>query len=267
MRYVESQQHVMYCHTPTHFYWRHYDAYLSQPGFGALDPLARFGLKLLVKPLRKRDYEAAQRPDRIIANSTHIQADIKKYYGRDSTVIFPPVDVERFTSPAPSDKPREGFLTVSRLVPMKRIDIIIQACAQLDSPLTIIGRGPELHNLQTLAGSNVTFITNASDEEVTHHMQTAEAFLFAAHEDFGITPIEAMAAGTPVIAYKAGGALDYVEPGVTGEFFEEQTAESLAHVLQDFNASHYDAATIQQQTKQFSVQEFHNKMNSFLRSL
>jgi glycosyltransferase involved in cell wall biosynthesis len=257
--------HVCYCHSPTHFYWRHYDQYLARPGFGAFDPLARFGLKLLIGPLRKWDLKASKRPDHYIANSEHIKADIKRYYDRDATVIHPPIDVERFETSgnAPTDK-RHGFITVGRQTSYKKTDIIVEACTRLNLPLTVIGRGPENQRLRKLAGPSVTFVTTADDQQVVEAMQSAEAFIFAGFEDFGITPVEAMAAGTPVIAYKAGGALDYVEPGETGEFFEEQTIESLVEALEVFKPHDYDHAAVSRAAEQFSAEQFKVKLTGFL---
>lgn len=266
-------KHICYCHSPTHFYWRHYDQYLSQPGFGIFDPLVRLGLKLLVGPLRKWDLRAAQRPDAYIANSSHIQADIKQFYGRDSVVIHPPVDVARFQSSDDQPSPdanqtvkRHGFVTVGRQQPYKRTDIIVQACSQLDLPLTVIGRGPDHARLVALAGPSVSFITGAeaSDDTITAAMRSAEAFIFASYEDFGITPIEAMAAGTPLIAYQAGGALDYVQPGVTGEFFTQQTVESLAQTLKSFNPGNYDHSNIQAAAERFSTEQFQIKIQNYI---
>lgn len=262
--------HVCYCHSPTHFYWRHYDQYLARPGFGALDPLVRFALRVLVGPLRRWDLEASKRPHHFIANSTHIQADIKRYYGRDSTVIFPPVDVARFQNPdRPADATRHGFVTVGRQVPQKHTEIAVKACTRLNLPLTVLGDGPEHDRLVRLAGPSITFKTgtDASDAAVTAAMASAQAFIFCALDDFGITPIEAMASGTPVIAYRAGGALDYVEPGVTGEFFAEQTVGSLAETLKTFNPAAYDPAVIKQHATQYSTEEFRAKMRAFIQSI
>jgi glycosyltransferase involved in cell wall biosynthesis len=260
----KGTMHISYCHTPTHYYWRHYDQYLARPGFGVFDPLARLGLRLLVGPLRKWDYRAAQGPDYLIANSTHIQADIKQYYHRDSVVIQPPVDTERFmhtTAPA-----RKGFITAGRQAPMKRTDIIVEACTQLGLPLTVIGRGPDHERLVAMAGPSVSFPANVTDEQMVQHMAGAEAFLFASHEDFGITPVEALAAGTPVIAYKAGGALDYVIEGQTGAFFAEQTVESLVAALQNFDSKAYDPATVRTAAEVFSTANFKRKIHDFITS-
>lgn len=254
--------HVNYCHSPTHYYWRHYDQYLARPGFGVLDPLARLGLKLLVGPLRKWDYKAAQRANVIIANSTHIQADIKKYYGRDSVVVYPPVDTERFAHV--TEQPRNGFVTMGRLATMKRVDLIVDACTQLNVPLKVIGRGPDYTNLVKRAGPTVTFLNNVSDQEMPAELAGAAGFIFASFEDFGIAPIEAMATGTPVIAYKAGGALDYVEPGKTGEFFTEQTVDSLKAAIQNFDPTKYSAHDIRLTARKFSVEDFQQNMRTVL---
>lgn len=267
VRVPKGTTHICYCHTPTHFYWRHYDHYSKQPGFGAFDPLARLGLKLLVGPLRRWDLRASKRPDYFIANSTHIQADIKKYYGRDSVVIHPPVDVARF-SKAPRTK-RSGFITMGRLATAKRVDIIVEACTQLGLTLKVIGDGPDYARLKVLAGPTVEFFNKAnhnrvSDEDMPAQLASAEAFLFASFDDAGIAPVEALAAGTPVIAYKAGGALDYVIPGKTGEFFEPQTTEALVTALQQFDAQRYDANEITEYATLFSVDNFIRRIEQYI---
>lgn len=260
-------KHICYCHTPTHYYWRHYDQYMSRPGFGALDPLARIGLKLLVGPLRKWDFRAAQRPDLFIANSSHIQQDIKTYYSRDAVVVHPPIDLGRFEQ-EPVVK-RSGFVTIGRLAPAKRIDIIVEACTKLSLPLTVIGNGPDYEHLAKLAGPTITFRGKAtnnflSDAEVPAHLKRAEAFLFASFDDFGIVSVEALAAGTPVIAYKAGGALDYIEEGKTGLFFEEQTVDSLCEVLKSFDSSSFDSGYIYHYAAQFSPDIFKQRMTRLI---
>jgi glycosyltransferase involved in cell wall biosynthesis len=256
--------HIAYIHAPTHYYWSRYDEYIRNPGFGAFDWLARFGLKALVGPLRRWDFKAAQRPDVLIANSTHIQKEIKKYYKRDSTVIFPPVYFERFQKPKNMARPRLGFVISGRQTPYKRFDIAVKACTELDLPLTVIGDGPDNKRLRKLAGSNVTFLGRASDEVVEEEFAAAEALIFPGLDDFGITPVEAMAAGTPVIAFKAGGALDYVQPHVSGEFFESQTAASLANALESFDPTLFSPTRISQHAAQFSAEVFRAKMSQFI---
>ncbi len=267
IRTPKGTMHICYCHTPTHYYWRHYDHYMKRPGFGMLDPLARVGLRLLIGPLRRWDLRASQRPDYFIANSTHIQADIKKYYGRDATIIFPPIDVARFSS-APQGK-RRGFVTMGRMATAKRVDIIVEACTKLHLPLKVIGDGPDLPRLKQLAGPTVTFFNRVdgnriSDEDMPAALSSAEASLFASFEDFGIASVEAMAAGNPLIAYKAGGALDYVQPGKTGLFFDEQTPESLIKVLKSFNSNQFSSKAIMKEAQQFSAEVFTAKMQSFI---
>lgn len=259
----ESTVHINYCHSPTHYYWRHYNQYMERPGFGVINPVIKLALRVLVGPLRRWDYKAAQRADIILANSTHIQSDIKEYYGRDSEVLFPPVNTKPFNDTPPQS--RSGYLSLGRQVPQKFVHIIVQACTKLNVPLLVAGNGPEHENLKKIAGPSVTFDgSRFPDEQTVHYMSTSEAFIFSSLEDFGITPVEAMAAGTPVIAFRGGGALDYVVPGVTGEFFEEQTAESLVSALQNFNPSKYNSYDIKLASKRFSIDEFHKKLRSVI---
>lgn len=258
--------HINYCHAPTHYYWSRYDTYMKHPGFGPLDPLARLGLKLLVHPLRRWDYKAAQRPDFIIANSTHIQQEIKKYYKRDSTVIFPPVYFERFQKIEHRNQPRQGFLIAGRQTPYKRFDLAIAACTKLGLPLTVIGTGPDHKRLRELAGKTVTFLGRVSDEIIEEEFAHSEALIFPGLDDFGITPVEAMASGTPVIAYKAGGALDYVQPGITGEFFDKPTATSLAKALVAYKKSRYNSAAIRVYAQRFSTEAFQKNLQEYLRA-
>ena len=256
--------HVNYCHAPTHYYWSRYDEYLANPGFGRLDPLARWGLKLLVGPLRRWDHRAAQRPDYMIANSNYIKGQIEKYYGRESVVIYPPVDVERFE--AQLDHQRLGFVTAGRQTPYKRTDLAVKAANELKLPLVVIGRGPEYKKLKKLAGRTVNFFRHISDEELPERFAQAQAFIFPGVDDFGIVAIEALATGTPVIAYKAGGALDYITPK-TGMFFTEQTVESLEKAIKSFKPTDFNHQEIKDYAKQFSAKQFHGSFMTFIREL
>ncbi len=264
IRVPTNTLHINYCHAPTHYYWGRYDEYMKQPGFGIFDPLARIGLWLFVKPLRTWDYKAAQRPHAIIANSTHIQSEIKKYYNRKSTVIFPPVYFERFQKPQANRTKRRGFIISGRQTPYKRFDLAVVACTKLGLPLTVIGSGPDSVRLRRLAGKSVTFLGKVSDEVLEQEFANAGALIFPGLEDFGITPVEAMAAGMPVLAYKAGGALDYVKPGVTGEFFEAQTAKSLALALKKLDTGAYSSAAIRAFAQKFSKERFQNEVKKYL---
>jgi len=263
IRVPKSTTTICYCHTPNHFYWRQYREYLKRPGFGLLNPLARLGLKLFVGPLRRWDHRAAQRITHFIANSNHIKNDVKIYYGREAEVIHPPVDTARFAA-APETK-RQGFITADRQVPAKHIDLIIEACNKISAPLTVIGKGSEHENLKRLAGPSVTVIDRfVTDNELPAYFAGAQAFIKASFEDFGVTPVEALAAGTPVIAYQAGGALDYVKPGQTGVFFREQTVDSLAQALISFQPKLFKHEAIRAAATTFSPEAFRTHLQGYI---
>ncbi len=253
--------HICYCHAPTHYYWSRYDEYIKNPGFGWLDPLARFGLKILVNPMRKWDKKAAQRPNFLLANSTYTQDAIKKYYNRDSTVLYPPVEINRFSV---SKNERKGFVIAGRQTPYKRIDLAVAACTQLNLPLTVIGNGPEHDNIVSLAGPTINFITNVSDKDMAKYFGQAKAFIFPGIDDFGIVAVEALAAGTPVIAYKDGGALDYIANGKNGIFFDHQTVESLVDALKQAANKSFDHVAISKSAVKFSVDNFRANAKHFV---
>jgi glycosyltransferase involved in cell wall biosynthesis len=256
--------HICYCNAPTHYYWSRYEQYIKDPGFGIWDPLARLALKVLVGPMRRWDYKAAQKPDYMIANSRHIQAEIKKYYHRGSEVIHPPVDIERFAG-LKGDK-RLGYVVAGRQTPYKKIDLAVKACSRLGYTLVVIGDGPEHAKLMRIAGPYVKFVTDATDEDVARYFNEAQGFIFPNLDDFGITPVEAMAAGTPVIAYKAGGALDYVIPGETGVFFPKQTLDSLMKALRKFNSLNYSSQDIKKHVKNFSRENFQKNLSDYIKT-
>jgi len=268
VRVKKSAQHVCYCHTPPHFYWRKYEEYLKNPGFKP-KWLIRIGLKILVKPLRKRDYQAAQSVDYFIANSSHIQRDIKKFYNRESTVIHPPVDTEALASQLSTAGATSTplFIAWGRHVPYKRFDLAIEACNELKLPLVILGNGPETENLKKIAGPTLTFTGFVDRKTLIQLAQKATAFLFPAEEDFGIAPVEAMALGLPVIAYRSGGALDYVTQDKTGTFFEEQTVQSLASAIQGIEKRNFKKEDIQTAAKAFSRASFVAHMTTLLSSV
>lgn len=255
--------HVNYCHAPTHYYWSRYEEYMAHPGFGIFDPLARLGLRLLVGPLRRWDLTASQRPNVMVANSSHIQADIKKYYNRDTEVVFPPVNTERFQQTGPVEK-NNNFLISGRQTPYKRFDLAVEACTNLGLPLTVIGDGPDNARLRKLAGPNVTFLGRAPDDVQEKVFAESAALIFPGLDDFGITPVEAMAAGTPVLAYQGGGSLDYVVPGKTGEFFPALSVESLAEALQSFKPEAYKQEDLQAKAAEFTPQVFRTHMQAVL---
>lgn len=255
--------HICYCHSPTHYYWIRHDEYLKNPGFPrGFNWIARLGLKFLVGPLKRWDQHAAKQPDFMIANSTHTQAMIKRFYKRDSTVVFPPVEVDRFK---PRGKPelRHGFVVAGRQTPYKRFDLAVEACTELKVPLVVIGDGPDHKRLEKLAGRNVTFLSNVNDNDIVSHFQSALGFIMPNMDDFGIVAVEAMASGTPVIAYKKGGSLDYVTPR-TGLFFEKQTVKSLTTALEIAMNKSFNYEHIAEHATQFSVSEFTKNMKAVI---
>lgn len=252
--------HICYCHSPTHYYWVRSDEYMENPGFPfGFNWLARTSLKILLGPLKRWDRRAAKRPDYMIANSTHTQAMIKRFYRRDSTVVFPPVEISRFKI---TKKPtlRHGFVVAGRQTPYKRFDLAIEACNELKIPLVVIGDGPDHKRLEKLAGRNITFLSNVNDHDIAGHFQSALAFIMPNMDDFGIVAVEAMAAGTPVVAYQKGGALDYVIPNKTGLFFDRQTAGNLRKVLETAQTKSFDYDAIAEHANQFSTASFQNNM-------
>lgn len=250
--------HVCYCHTPTRYYWSHYEEFKNEFNFGPLTFLIRPLIPFFVKKMRKLDLQAAQGVDHFIANSTVTQARIKKYYGRESMVIHPPVDIERFKPKEQVE--RKGFIVWGRHVPYKRFDLAINACSSLGLQLTVVGSGPDTERLKKLAGPTILFPGRVSDEELVRLAHQSEAFLFPNEEDFGIAAVEALAAGLPVIAYKKGGALDIVEDGKTGIFFNEQTTESLGKAIQDFYQSEFSPADLIASANQFQILIFREKI-------
>ena len=258
----EGVLHINYCHAPTHYYWSRYDEYLKTPGFGFFDPVARFGLKLLLGPMRAWDLKAAARPHVMVANSKHIAAEIKKYYHRDAVVVHPPVEVARFAKHTSTE--RTGYVIASRQTPYKRVDIAVQAATQLGVRLNVVGGGPDHAKLQAMAGPTVSFHGNISDARMVRFFQEAKGYLFPCVDDFGITPVEAMAAGTPVLAYRAGGALDYVIPGKTGLFFDKQSVSDLVNCIQAADKKRWDQKVIAKNAAKFSPESFRKTMGKIV---
>ena len=258
--------HISYIHSPTHYYWSRYEDYLKNPGFGVFDWLARIGLKALVGPMRMWDKKAATRPNYLIANSNHTKNMIKKYYDRDSEVIFPPVNLEDFKFN--DSKNRKGFIITGRQTPYKRVDLAVSAFTELNQELTVIGDGPEHDKLVANAGKNIKFIDRADNEDLVQAYQTSEAFIFPTDtEDFGIAPVEAMATGTPVISYDKGGPLDYVIEDVNGVFFSELTKESLISAVSKFSSKSFDYLKVSKSVSKFSIIEFNDAMKTYIKKV
>lgn len=259
--------HISYMHAPTQYYWTLYDQYIENPGFGVFNSVARIGLKTLVGPLRKADYKAAQKPDLIIANSSYIQEEIKKHYKRDSEVVWPNVDIETIKKLKNDVIHREGLITFGRQVSWKRIDIVIEAAVRLGRKLTVIGDGPEHTRLVRLAQGreNITFLPRYDGiEEVARYVHMSSAFVFPSLEPFGISAVEALAMGTPVIAFQAGGALDIVTPNSNGMFFKDQTVDSLVAALNTFDTLSFDDLIVKNSADKFSENEFIRKFKKII---
>jgi glycosyltransferase involved in cell wall biosynthesis len=246
-------KHINICYTPTLQYWVKPENYL-QKGSDGLNIVWRTGLKILLPYAKRWDLKAAQRPDKIYAISTAVQDRIKKYYGRESEILYPPTDIHRFANDG--KQAREGFVIFGRHVQHKRFDLAIRACSELGKKLIVIGSGPETKRLKAMAGATIEFKGQVPDEKIGYYVGRAEAFIFPNEEDFGIVGAEAQAAGTPVIAFRAGGALDIVDEGVTGEFFDKQTVASLSETIKNFNYKLYNRQAILDQANKFSAENF-----------
>lgn len=254
--------HVCYCLTPTRFLWL-YDQYRDRERIGALLDAA---LKPVLALLRRWDYAAAQRVDHFIAISTAVQERIRSIYGRDSLVVHPPVDTQRFT-PDRSVPVGDYFLIVSRLIPYKRVDLAVDAFRALPhEKLIVVGSGRDRTALEAAAPPNVTFLGWQPADRQLDLVRGCKAFLFPGLEDFGIAPVEAMSAGRPVIAFRGGGALDTVIPGLTGVFFDEQTPESLRLAIEQFDLRAFDSAACRIHAETFSQDSFRRRILETLAS-
>jgi glycosyltransferase involved in cell wall biosynthesis len=251
--------HICYCHTPMRWCWN-YEEYVEREQLGKV---ARRILPFLITGLRVWDQTSAMRVDDFIANSPVIAERIKKYYRREAVVIPPPVEASRFPA-TPATEIADYFLALGRFIPYKRFDLAIEACNRLQLPLVVIGKGRDEERLKRIAGPTIRFLGRLSDEEVIHYYRHCRAFLFPGDEDFGITPLEAQAAGRPVIAYGAGGALASVVDGVTGLFFREQTVESLVEVLATFNERNFDSDAIRNHALEFDTPRFQRRIMQFI---
>jgi glycosyltransferase involved in cell wall biosynthesis len=238
--------HVCYLHTVSRFLFA-YDSYVGGLSGGRL-------ARPVVERLAAWDLRAATRPSAYVANSANVAARVAKYYGREAKVVHGPVDLERFAV-GPGDG--DYFLVVSRLLPYKRIDLAIAACARAGVPLAIVGAGPAERALKAAAaGTRTEFLGALDDAALRGVMGRARAVIFPGEEDYGLVPLEANASGRPVIAYGAGGALETVEAGVTGEFFDEPNADSLARRIAAFDPSRYDPAALRAHAELFSPERF-----------
>jgi glycosyltransferase involved in cell wall biosynthesis len=249
--------HVCYCHTPMRFVWD-YDAYVHRERLGRL---ARLVLPAPIRFMRRWDLRTANRPHAYAANSTAVAQRIRRHYGRDARVIPPPVDVRRF-SMARQQAPY--YLVVSRLQPYKRIDIAVEAFTRLGVPLRIIGDGPARAALEATAGSNVRFLGRLPDADVARMMAECQALVMPGAEDFGIALLEANASGRPVLAFRAGGALDTVVDGVTGITFSEPSVDALAAAVERHRRVRWDPHAIRHHAERYDIDVFRRRMSAFI---
>ncbi|MDY2074151.1 glycosyltransferase family 4 protein [Klebsiella pneumoniae] len=261
-----DQLHISYVHSPIRYAWDLQHQYLREAGFNK--GIKASIVKYLLHKIRLWDYRTANGVDHFIANSQFISRRIKKVYNRESTVIYPPVDVERFTL---NDKKEDYYFTASRMVPYKRIDLIVEAFSKMpEKKLIVIGDGSEIGKVKSKASKNVEILGYQPNHIMLEHMQNAKAFVFAAEEDFGITPVEAQACGTPVIAFGKGGSLETIRPlGVdnpTGLFFSEQTIESIISQVNAFerNVEIFEPENCRLNSLRFSSLRFKNEMDNFI---
>ncbi|HEX6188701.1 MAG TPA: glycosyltransferase [Pyrinomonadaceae bacterium] len=252
--------HVCYCHTPMRWVWR-YDDYVARERFGRL---ARTLLPALLWPLRRWDLRAARQPNYYIANSRLVADRIKKIYGREAHVIPPPIDVNRFHM---SNEIDDYYLVLSRLMPYKRIDLAIEACKRMNRRLIVIGDGPDRKRLEKLADDRIEFLGRQPDKIVNYYAARCRALLFPGEEDFGMAPLEANAAGRPVIAYRAGGAVETVEENVTGVFFDQASSVSLGEAIEKFEGMRFDQYTLRRHAEKFDRSVFTFRVLQFLGSV
>lgn len=260
-----SQVLICYCHTPVRYYYSHYNEYRKDPGFGRLNWLVRILIPIFMPRQKKLDYQAAQNVDVFIANSTEVQSRIKKYYNKPSTVIHPPVDVDRFE---PALKRQDYYVALGRQVPYKRIDLAVMAATKLGIPLRVFGNGSEHDNLVKIAGPKVKFFTNrsgdASDKSVADALNHAKGYIFPSDEDFGIVAAEALAAGSPVIAYRKGGALDIIQDRESGILFDQQTVSSVVDALKQAETMTFLPGTLRRKAKRFDKSLFITKIRKIV---
>ena len=247
--------HLCYCHTPMRHAWE--PAKLRHEAIG---PVARALLPALLARLRRADLAGAARVDRFVANSTHVANRIRKYYRRQATVVHPPVDVEPFL--ARPRVPGEAYLVAGRLVPYKRVDLAVQACTRLGRPLVVIGAGRDRDRLEAAAGPSVSFLGHVEFPTLVEQMSSCKALLLPGDEDFGIVPVEAQAAGAPVIALGVGGVRDTVLDGVTGLLFGEQTVAGLCEAIERFEAMSLDPDAARENAARFTPERFDRELSA-----
>jgi glycosyltransferase involved in cell wall biosynthesis len=252
--------HVSYVHTPTRFLWR-----LDEYAFDVAPWWSRSLLAAALPSLRRWDYAAAQRPNHIVANSRNVAERILMCYGRTSDVLHCPADIEAF-APVAAEEVDDYYVVAARLLPYKRVRLAVEACNTLRAPLVVLGSGPDEARLRAMAGPTVHFAGRISDVERRQVFARARAIIVPGEEDFGLVPVEAAAAGRPTVAFGAGGAMETVVDGVTGVFFNEPTAASLAEALRSLDPLAFDVASMTAHAVKFSAERFRAGFRALLAS-
>ena len=260
IRKPQGALHICYCLTPTRYVWG-FDEYARREG---LSPATQQILRPALQLLKQWDKTAATEVDYFIAISSEVQRRIARLYGRDSVIIYPPVATERFS---PRSDVGDYFLCLGRLIPYKRVDLAVRACTALNLPLLVGGDGRDRARLEKMAGPTVKFLGRVPEPELPDLIARCRAFIFPGLEDFGIAPVQAMAAGRPVIAFAGGGALDTVIENQTGHLFHEQTVDSLADVLKQFDSARFDPASIRAFALKFDRKVFEKQLREFVDSV
>lgn len=252
-------KHIAYIHSPMRYVWDSHEEYLE-----ALKKKRNFFLRGILSYLRVWDFEAAQRPEVLVANSLYTKRRIEKYYRRNADLVYPPLSLNGTTTPAlPAEKRQPYFLLVSRLTQIKKVDVVVEAFTKLGFPLYVVGTGPEAPKLQKKAGENITFLGFVSDERLAVLYQEARALIFPSEEDFGLAAAEAHSYGTPVIAFEYGGIEEIVTPGVTGELFASKTHEVISEAVLRFTHSEgkYSTAVMKEKAGEFTSKHFQDQMS------
>jgi glycosyltransferase involved in cell wall biosynthesis len=258
-----GQLHICYCHTPMRYLWDLRKEYLDD--YKLNTGIKKWVVNGILNSIKRWDFRNSQQVDFFIANSKNIQGRIKKNYQRDSTVIYPPVDTSFYKNTGAG---RNYYVTASRMVPYKKMSLIVDAFANLpDHKLVVIGDGPDYNLILSKSAHNIEIIRYDSNELLRHYLKRAKAFVFASNEDFGITPVEAMACGTPIIAYGKGGIIETVVENKTGIFFQHQTVKAIIDAVYKFesNVHPISAMDCENQAALFSVESFRQNLSHFLK--
>ncbi len=258
VRAREGAVHVCYCYSPARFLWHWSDEYVASLPSG---PATKWLLRRLLPRLRSWDRRTAQRPTHYVAISEAVQRRIREFWGRDATIIWPPVDTASFP---PEDHDEDYYLVVAALNPYKKVDLAVQAFNELGRPLVVIGDGPMRQQIESEAGPNIKLLGKVSEGDLRRYYARCRAFVMPQEEDFGLAPVEAMSAGRPVIAYGAGGALETVVDGVTGVFFGEQSVASLAEAVRRFEGLTFEKSRCREQARKFDTSRFRERFKELL---